>query len=83
MDNAQAAAVLRAMPGKELFVYEEYEEAVERGAEALEMLGWLLTGEAADDIRPRVYGLYEEWLGNCQHSFRAYCEERFEESKNA
>lgn len=78
MDNKQAAAVLRQAA---MDVYCD-SQAYERGADALEMLEWLLEYTTGKEFMTlRVLQCYSQWDG-CD-SFRAFCEARFEESNNA
>lgn len=82
MDNKQAAAVLRTiiearrMPPTDKNQL-EFAEAEERGANAMEMLEWLFEEGPWGRFCWRV--MYDEWSG--EGDFRAFCEARFEESK--
>lgn len=76
MDNKQAAETLRTVAQCD----HELTEAVTRGADAIEMLEWLL--DLCDPyMRARARLLYDEWLddGDTKKTFRAFCEAKFRE----
>ena len=81
MDNKQAAETLRtvavAIPQfTDIDIpMADVAEAVERGADAIEMLGWLCSPRPSGVMNCMF--LYEQWNGS--GTFRDYCEARFRE----
>ena len=76
MDSKQAAETLRTW--KRSAPCEE--DAFERGADAIEMLEWMMEITATGPDSPRVVYLYQCWLDSIEGAdFRAYCEARFGE----
>jgi hypothetical protein len=80
VDNKQATATLRTMIANEEAVpiwSEEELDAAKRGADAIDMLEWLME-ESFGGI-PRTVFLHRAWLihRTVGETFRAYCEARF------
>ena len=81
MDSKQAAETLRELSVKEIgdntYLNADDEQAVLRGADAIEMLGWLFIKR---DLSFNICWCIHEWVED--QDFYAFCEAKFKESRN-